>query len=222
MEERLRDYVVSLFQEAPMTKKMIEVREEILTNVLERYRDLLASGATPEEAYEISKRSIGNLGEIVSSLEEPENLQTAAPIFSPEDSQIRKKRSLCDGISTALFILSPIFVIICSVAGEPIIGVCLLFIAVAAGVGIRVYASGAYKTETYQRVDDSVVEEFKEWRSNRDETRRRIKLYEGILWPVIVAAYFVVSFATNAWYITWIIFLIGAALNQLMKVVVER
>lgn len=222
MEEKLREYVVSLFSEAPMTKKTIEVREEILTNVLERYQDLLASGATPEEAFEISKRSIGNLGEIVKTLDEPDNPQTQPLWQSVENPEIRRRRSLCNGISTALFILSPVFVIVCSVTGSPILGVCLLIAAIAIGVGIRVYASGAYRVETYQRMDDSVVEEFKEWRSSREETQRKIKMYEGILWPLVVAVYFLVSFMTMAWYITWIIFLIGAAANQLMKIMVEK
>lgn len=36
-----------------------------------------------------------------------------------------------------------------------------------------------------------------------------------------VAAYFIVSFATGAWHITWVIFLIMSALNQLVTVIFD-
>ena len=48
------------------------------------------------------------------------------------------------------------------------------------------------------------------------EMERR-KAYSSALWLLVVAAYFLISFATGAWYITWIIFLIGAAMEQVVR-----
>ena len=45
----------------------------------------------------------------------------------------------------------------------------------------------------------------------------QIKAYQSAMWLIIVALYFVISFTTHAWYITWLIFLVGAALQQLLK-----
>jgi hypothetical protein len=39
-----------------------------------------------------------------------------------------------------------------------------------------------------------------------------------VLWLLIVVAYFLISFGTGAGGITWVIFLIGAAIEQLIKV----
>ncbi|MEA5002289.1 MAG: hypothetical protein VB081_02190 [Christensenella sp.] len=43
------------------------------------------------------------------------------------------------------------------------------------------------------------------------------KAYSSAFWLIVVAAYILISFATRAWHITWIIFLIGAAAEQIMK-----
>ena len=42
--------------------------------------------------------------------------------------------------------------------------------------------------------------------------------YTSALWLITVILYFVISFTTRAWYITWIIFLIGGAVSQVVKV----
>lgn len=45
----------------------------------------------------------------------------------------------------------------------------------------------------------------------------RKNAYASAMWLIIVVLFFVLSFATGAWYITWIIFLIGAALNPIIR-----
>lgn len=39
------------------------------------------------------------------------------------------------------------------------------------------------------------------------------------LWMIIAAVYIVISFATKAWYVTWVIFLLGVALEQILKII---
>lgn len=43
----------------------------------------------------------------------------------------------------------------------------------------------------------------------------------SLLWLVIVILYFGLSFMTGAWYITWVIFLIGAAVHPIVKVNIQ-
>ncbi len=43
------------------------------------------------------------------------------------------------------------------------------------------------------------------------------KAYLSAFWLIVVAVYFLISFATHAWFITWIIFLIAAAMEQILK-----
>ncbi|MBC5647672.1 hypothetical protein [Christensenella tenuis] len=51
------------------------------------------------------------------------------------------------------------------------------------------------------------------------EERRSASL--SLLWLAVVILYFGLSFMTGAWYITWIIFLIGAAVHPIVKVNIQ-
>ncbi len=44
---------------------------------------------------------------------------------------------------------------------------------------------------------------------------------EHILWMLMLTLYFVISFATGAWYITWLIFLITPALNNIQRAIFD-
>ena len=62
-----------------------------------------------------------------------------------------------------------------------------------------------------------MVEEFRQWQDESKHKTKKRSAYLGAFWSLIVALYFIISFATMAWYITWIIFLIGAAVEQIIK-----
>ena len=59
---------------------------------------------------------------------------------------------------------------------------------------------------------------------NPTAVRRNSSLKKGInsmIWAVGLALYFIISFATNAWYVTWVIFLIAAAARGLVKAILD-
>ena len=73
----------------------------------------------------------------------------------------------------------------------------------------------------YLKKDSTVVEEFKEWKASNVEKNTLYKSITGAMWSVIVIIYFVISFLTMAWHITWIIFLIGSALQGIVHAIFE-
>lgn len=214
MEEKLKAYVYACFEDAPKNARSIEVREEICSNVLDRYRDLLRSGATPDEAYDIARRSVGNVQEILEGLEEVPKVQLAA-------SSNAKKRGAFIGIGVAMYILGVAMLIAIEAMGGEAQGVVALFVCVAVATGLCVYGNAVYPKVppvTLRGMSEEEAEEFQQWRAERYETNVRKKKYSGVLWPLICAAYFIVSFATGAWYITWIIFIIGGAIDRLIEI----
>ena len=44
MNDKLRSYINTLFQDAPQTKKTVELKEEMLQNLTDKYNDLVAAG----------------------------------------------------------------------------------------------------------------------------------------------------------------------------------
>ncbi len=210
MEERLRKYVEALFAEAPKTKKSIELRQEIYTNLLDKYNDLKNSGASDEEAYEIVKNSIGNVDELIQSLDE------RPPEARAQNEQTRKKAAMLKSIAVSLFIASPIFIIAFSVVGLWLPGLILLFVCIAAATGILIYSNAVYSP--LKNEDATLVEEFKEWKADNEERAKNKNAYSSVMWLLITAVYLLISFTTMAWHITWIIFLIGAAIEQIIKI----
>ena len=220
MEGKIKNYVEALFADAPKTKKAIELRQEIYTNLLDKYNDLIASGAAPDEAYEIVKKSIGNVDELIRGLYETSSDE------SDVDEEIRKKKTAkFNAISVMLYILSPIFIIIFWTLSTPqlnltVIGVVLFFVSIAVATGLLVYCNMMYPK--YKKIDDTVVEEFKEWQAESKNKKERKYKYSGVFWLLIVILYFIISFTTGAWFITWILFLIGAAIEQIIKITINN
>lgn len=210
MEEKLRQYVEHLFADAPKTRKMLELREEIFTNLKEKYNDLRETGASEEEAYEIVKGSIGDVDELINSANDP------YVVPGPSEKE-RKQRAGLTAAAVMLYILAPVFIIVLGSMHQQILGLTFMFILIAVATGLLVYRSSLRPVYKYEKVDDSMVEEFKQWHVENKQKKEKENAYAGAVWPIIVAVYFIISFTTGAWGITWVIFIIGAAVQQIIK-----
>jgi len=210
MEEKLRKYVEGQFAAAPKNKKTIELREEISLNLDEKYQDLLQKGASEEEAFEIVKRSVGDVDQLIREINNPDP-QTSAAL-----NESRKKSAKYIAIAVALYILSPVAIILLATSGQPVIGVVVMFALIAAATSLLVYNN--ITRPRFEKVDDTMVEEFREWKAYNAEKAHKRGMYSSILWPVIVLLYFIISFTTGAWYITWLIFIIGAIVQRIITI----
>lgn len=103
MENKLRAYMDHLFQDVPNTKKAVEVKEEILQNIVDKYHDLVAEGKSEEAAYNIAIASIGDLDELLASLKD--SSQTPNQMDSENYMAWRKKSAIRISIAIMLYIL---------------------------------------------------------------------------------------------------------------------
>lgn len=105
------------------------------------------------------------------------------------------------GISVGLYIFSLVAIILfAAVFNQPVIGVCLFFIILAIATGLVVYNAINYST--------------KKEKTQEDKTTKQVCDIIDILGVII---YFVVSFLTMAWHLTWIIFLIVGLCEAIVK-----
>ena len=44
---------------------------------------------------------------------------------------------------------------------------------------------------------------------------------KSAIWSVITILYIIISFTTHAWHITWVIFLVGAAIEKIIQAIFE-
>lgn len=213
MEEKLRIYVESLFETAPKTMQIIELREEILQNTIDKYHDLLAEGKSEEAAFNIAVAGIGDARELIAALGRERDFMR----YTKEEIEQDNRRSgLLLAIAIMLYILSVLPVIILSdTRYEEPLGVCIMLIMVAIATGIIVYRS---KTRLhYDKQEETIVEDFKEWKHETNERKSLYKAIDAAVWAVTIALYFLISFSTGAWYVTWVIFLIASAITNIIK-----
>ncbi len=218
MEDKLRAHMDHLFREVPLTKKSVELKEEILQNLVDKYHDLIAEGKSEEAAYNIAVASVGDISELLDSLKE----ESAAPDPACSDEYIhwKKRSAILVPIAVMLYILSVLPVIVTEeLHVNDAIGVCGFFLFIGIATAIIIFNN--MSKPTMDKLDSTIVNEFKEWKANQEGRKRARKAINSALWTIIVILYFLVSFSTGAWYITWILFLMGAAAENIIKAIFE-
>lgn len=207
MRDQLIQYVNLLFAGAPDSD---DIRQEILLNTLDRYDDLVSQGKSPEAAYRLAISGIGDINEILGSIpisDEPGHIPHYTSPVRQETVDTSVKKVL-RAIAIALYILSPIPLFVLSEMGMDTIGLCGTIAIVAVATVLIVLGQK-------QRPEETPKEE---------PANPRKKLRESIhslIWAIGLALYFMVSFSTGAWYITWILFLITPCVQGLVNAIID-
>jgi MFS superfamily sulfate permease-like transporter len=216
MEDKLRRYIDGLFARIAPTKKAVELKEEMLQNLHDKYSDLVSEGKTPEAAYNIAIAGIGDVSGLLSELEA--DIVYEMPDMAEYEAS-RRKSAMMTAIAVMLYILSIMPLIVLSEIGfryPERIGVPVLFIMIAAATGLLVY--NHMTKPKYHKTADTMVEDFREWRSGASDQKSLRRAISSALWSVLVVLYFIVSFWTFAWHLTWIIFIIGGAIEAIINI----
>lgn len=218
MEDKLRAHMDYLFREIPTTKKSVELKEEILQNLIDKYHDLIAEGKSEEAAYNIAIASVGDISELLEALKE--GAAAPDPVTTMEYRQWKKRSSILIPIAVMLYILCVTPPIICEALNlNDAIGACGMFFIIGVATAIIIFNN--MSKPIMDKLDNTIINEFKEWKTNQEEHKRARKAINSALWTIIVVLYFLISFSTGAWYITWVIFLIGAAAENIIKAIFE-
>lgn len=212
MNNRLREYIDNLFATAPSNMKAVEVKEEILQNLTDKYNDLIAEGKSEDVAFNIAVASIGDVSDLIRELQ---GLPQQYNKITEENDKQKQRTALMTAVAIGLYIFSPVPVILL----QNEMGVVFLFVFIAIATGILVF-NGITKSKT-QQVPDTMVEEFKEWRERNSGKNQLQKSVLSAIWAIGVVIYFIISFSTGAWYITWVIFLVIAAVEGVVKAVFD-
>lgn len=193
MREQLIQYVELLFAGV---RDCEDIRQEILQNTLDRYDDLIDQGKVPEAAYRLAISGIGDINEILGTHPMPVPF---SPDPAPTKTDTPQKKRM-RAIAVGLYILCPIPLIFMSGLGADILGLCGTLVLVAIATVMMIL--NAKKEEKKEKKED-----------NRTPLQ---KSASSMLWAIGLAVYFLWSFTTGDWHITWITFLILGALDDLV------
>ena len=207
--DKIKNYVNDLFKEAPSTKKTRELKEELLLDLEEKYNDLVADGKKESEAY----------NEVISGIGDIDELLNMNQTVNSDENVLRRRNALVVSACIGLYIMSFIVAIVLEEivgADDSIIGISFFAIC---GLATCILIYNNMSKPRYLKKDDTMVEEFKEWKENKNKDNAIRKSISSILWTLITILYFIISFATMAWYITWIMFIIGGLIEQIINLI---
>lgn len=195
MREQLIQYVELLFAGA---RDCEDVKQEILQNTLDRYDDLIAEGKVPEAAYRLAITGIGDINEILGS--QPSHT-APQPNQRGSEADSDKYRRLQRGIAIACFILCPVPLLLCVVEGQVMIGITMMLVLIAVGTMLMV-VSGKDQAQPPRRHNSLFV-----------------SIAMSLLWPLATIVYFLISFSTGAWHLTWLVFPIAGAISAVIRAI---
>mgnify|MGYP005768069139 CR=1 FL=1 len=101
-KERIRRYLDRAFSGLLQTPKVLEAKEALYADLIEKYREQIAQGRPPEAAYQETIGSIGDVFELADSMEEDAQSGSSRPSCSGQGD---KRRMLPYLILAALLLL---------------------------------------------------------------------------------------------------------------------
>lgn len=205
MREQLIQYVNLLFAAATDSE---DIKQEILQNTLDRFDDLIDQGKSPEAAYRLAITGIGDINEILgSSTAMTSSFHDPIQEIKTETEEDMKKKKI-RGAAVAMYILCALPLIILSDFGLNNLGLCMTLMLVACATYLMIITGKKDNDE-----DDT-----KESQKEKHPLKESIG---NIIWVVGLITYFVISFTTGAWYITWLIFPILACARGLSDAIID-
>jgi len=209
MNKKIETHVNALFANAPDQNHVLEIKEELLANLNDKYDDLISSGKSDDEAFALV---ISGIGDIENLLKDMGELPEYQPLALEKNKQLR---GIFISMGIALYVLSIVPILLFSQFSNPDLGIVLALVICAAATGFIVFGNSISKTK-YSKTDNSFVEEYKEKIAVDND---RVKLRNAMissLWPLIVVFYLAFSFITQWWHISWVVFLVGACIQQMI------
>lgn len=201
MDNKLKAYVDNLFRNAPATANAYEVKEEILQNLKDKYNDLIEEGKIKDDAYKIAIDSIGDLSELF------EQLGKSLPI----DDSAQQKYQALKAVTAMVFVLALVPLTMAFAYKNVVFSIMAFVIIIGIGIMLAVYNKSNRPGYIYNVSETNKMAVIARRRSIR-------KSVSTFLWLITVILYFVISYYTNAWHLTWLIFLVAAAIESVLNI----
>lgn len=215
MYEKLEVRIDGLFENAPKNNRARELKEELMANLIDKYNDLIKKGKEEDEAVSLAVASIGDVDELIRGLRQND-------IFDKEQiKKEREKSAILVASAVGMYIIGVVVLILgCEVLRmNEDIALCLMLTIDALATGLLVYNS--ISRPKYVKEDNTVVEEFKEWKSSTEKNTSIKQSVRSMVWCLILAIYFLISFKFYIWSYSWIIFFIGVAIDRMISLIFD-
>jgi hypothetical protein len=208
MIDKLHSHVDALFAGVPRSRRVEEAREELLSGCLDRYRDLTEDGVDPAEAY---RRVISGIGDVDELLRDLLREDAVDPLAARRNA---RRRAFFLAVSVSLYFLSVVALLLIvelTPLSDGTGAIAFMFIC-AVATGLLIYGLGTSRPERPAQRPPTLAETVRTQISGDDPKKKnRLKgALSSTLWCLVVIFYFGLSFATQGWVWSWIVFPLGA------------
>ena len=218
MNSKIKNYVDVLFSDIPRSNKARELKEEMLSNMSERFDDYIKAGKTENQAYSLVISSLGDIDEMLAEVMPSDEFLNSANYY-------RKRNARNTAISVAMYIVGVVFLIGFATIGDylgnqdfyAVIGLLILLLISAVATGIIIYSNMSMPLE-YKDYNARMSEEFKMMDSKQGRIFKNIL---SIYWLMVTFIYLAISFTTMQWGITWIIWVLAGVFESIVKTIFE-
>lgn len=134
------------------------------------------------------------------------------PSIKEQLNKFNQKKARNMSMAVFLYIFSVAFLIFfAAMCGEPIIGVTGMFICIAAATGLIVYTNMLIPVDLIPYIRGKRIPYF---RIPKVRNARTLDSFMKLYWLIVTVIYLGISFQTGRWGITWLIWLIAAAVKE--------
>ncbi|GEM_PF-2942170 len=200
MEQKIKNYIETVFRDVPNNERTQNIKTEILQNLLDKYHDLRSEGHDEEEAYALALSSGGDLSGIVADLKgEPTeyNYNYEKQFEKHYEKQYKREKKRCDNFASWYWPL-----VVCVYL---VVSFCLRHVW---GYSWIIFPAAAAGNDLYR---------FCVIKSNR---RQRRSALSSLVWLCTVTFYFILSFWTGRWDVTWLMYILAIPVSRLLQAIV--
>ena len=218
MNHKVKNYVEALFSDIPRSKKSLMLKQELMATMSEQFEKYIQEGQTENQAYSLVISQLGDIDERLADV-------MPSVEFVQQANFYRKRNAKNIAIGVAMYIVGVAFLIGLGALGMllgnedsyGVAGLILLLLISAVATGIIIYTTLSTPIE-YKDYDKKTKKEYE----NLDSKHGR--LLENItttFWIIVAFIYLMVSFITMRWDITWLIFVLAAIVDSIIKTIFE-
>lgn len=195
MEDKIRQYIESVFREVPQSQRADNIKGEILQNLLDKYHDLRDEGKSEDEAYAVAISSGGDLSGIVADLKGENvkyNYNYEKQFDKLYEKQYRREKKKCGQFDSLMWPL-----VVCAY---------LLYsflVPGAWGYSWNIFIAAAAASSLFR---------FLTVKSNRKVRRSALSSF---VWTTTVVVYFAITFLTHRLDISWIVYVLAIPLSRI-------
>lgn len=213
MKHKIREHVEYLFQTAPKTAQAVEMREELILNLEERFQDLVNQGQPEDAAFSEIINSIGDINELFEGLNPPSPEPVSIPV-----ADSRQKSAQRTAIAVGLLVAGFGFPVFLSNWYSYRIGFMLMMLCWAGAAALLVY--NHLNKPSQPKRNATVVEDFREWQDSRSRKEAFARTVTQTICALVVPFYLFIGLFLHLWHPGWLIFPLTPAICMVARTVI--